>query len=122
MAKEKENKKETKNKKKFFKDFKAELKKVIWPSPKQLINSTTAVVVIVIITALIVFILDVGFDLLNKYGINNLKSKIRGEDIVQVQEDDEHNHNHDEADSNVENDENTINNTDSEVENETVNE
>ena len=30
--------KETKNKKHFFKDFKAELKKVIWPTPKQLIN------------------------------------------------------------------------------------
>ena len=46
--KEAKNKKETKNKKSFFKDFKAELKRVIWPTPKQLINSTTAVVVIVL--------------------------------------------------------------------------
>ena len=88
MANEKEakNKKETKNKKSFFKDFKAELKKVIWPTPKQLVNNTTAVVVIVIITAAIVFVLDVAFDLFNKYGINNLKSKIRGTETVQVQD------------------------------------
>ena len=86
MANEKEAKKETKNKKSFFKDFKAELKKVIWPTPKQLVNNTVAVVVIVIITAAIVFVLDVAFDLFNKYGINNLKSKIRGYDTVQVED------------------------------------
>ena len=99
MANDKEakNKKETKNKKSFFKDFKAELKKVIWPSPKQLINGTTAVVVIVLITAAIVFVLDVAFDLLNKYGINNLKSIIRGEEIVQVQDEHDHDHDHEEA-------------------------
>ena len=53
--------KDPKNKKHFFKDFKAELKKVIWPTPKQLINNTTAVVVIVVITAAIVFVLDLVF-------------------------------------------------------------
>ena len=92
MAKEKEakTKKETKNKKSFFKDFKAELKKVIWPTPKQLVNNTVAVVVIVIITAAIVFVLDLAFDLFNKYGINKLKSNIRGYDTVQVE--DGHNH------------------------------
>ena len=93
MANDKEakNKKETKNKKSFFKDFKAELKKVIWPTPKQLINSTTAVIVIVVITAAIVLVLDIAFDMLNKYGINNLKSLIRGDANVQVEE---HDHNH----------------------------
>lgn len=92
MAKEKEakTKKETKNKKSFFKDFKAELKKVIWPTPKQLVNNTVAVVVIVIITAAIVFVLDFAFDLFNKYGINKLKSNVRGYNTVQVE--DEHNH------------------------------
>ena len=39
MAK-KESKTENKVKKHFFKDFKAELKKVIWPTPKQLVNNT----------------------------------------------------------------------------------
>ena len=76
MAKNKD--KETKNKKKFFKDFKAELKKVIWPTPKQLLNSTAAVVVIVLITAAIVFTLDFAFELLNKYGINKIKSNVKG--------------------------------------------
>jgi len=106
MAKEKEakSKKETKNKKSFFKDFKAELKKVIWPTPKQLINSTTAVVVIVLLTAAIVFVLDVAFDLFNQYGINKLKSHIRGEEIVQVEEHEhDHDHEHDhEEDAGVE--------------------
>ena len=76
MAKNKD--KEPKNKKKFFKDFKAELKKVIWPTPKQLLNSTAAVVVIVLITAAIVFTLDFAFELLNKYGINKIKSNVKG--------------------------------------------
>ncbi len=39
MAKKeaKSNKENFKNKKHFLKDFKAELKKVIWPTPKQLL-------------------------------------------------------------------------------------
>ena len=70
MAKEPKNKKENKH---FFKDFKAELKKVIWPTPKQLINNTIAVITIVLITAVIVFVLDVAFEKMNTYGINKLK-------------------------------------------------
>lgn len=71
--------KETKNKKHFFKDFKAELKKVIWPTPKQLINSTIAVIVIVLITSAIVFVLDLAFDGMNNYGINKMKAKLVNE-------------------------------------------
>ena len=73
MAKN-ENKNDNKVKKHFFKDFKAELKKVIWPTPKQLVNNTVAVVAIVIITAIIVFALDAVFDLGHKYGISRLQS------------------------------------------------
>ena len=50
--------KNNKNNKTFFKDFKAELKKVVWPTPKQLANNT---------------VLDLAFDVLNKYGINKIK-------------------------------------------------
>lgn len=75
MAK-KENKAENKVKKHFFKDFKAELKKVIWPTPKQLVNNTVAVVTIVLITAAIVFVLDVVFDMGNKYGISRLQNAV----------------------------------------------
>ena len=70
-------KKENKVKKHFFKDFKAELKKVIWPTPKQLINNTVAVVTIVLIAAIIVFVLDVTFDSINKYGISNLQRIVK---------------------------------------------
>ena len=73
MAK-KENKNENKVKTHFFKDFKAELKKVIWPTPKQIVNNTIAVVTIVLLTAVIVFTLDAAFDLGNKYGITKLQS------------------------------------------------
>lgn len=73
----KANKKEvSKNKKSFTKDFKAELKKVIWPTPKQLLNNTIAVVTIVLVTAAIVFVLDVAFESLNKHGVNKVKEVI----------------------------------------------
>ena len=75
MAK-KESKTENKVKKHFFKDFKAELKKVMWPTPKQLVNNTVAVVTIVLITAAIVFVLDVVFDMGNKYGISRLQNVV----------------------------------------------
>ena len=73
----KKSKKEEKNKRHFFKDFKAELKKVVWPTPKQLLNSTVAVITIVLVIGVIVFTLDMGFELLNKYGINNLQEKLQ---------------------------------------------
>ena len=79
MPKEKKNKKE---KKSFFKDFKAELKKVIWPTPKQLVNNTVAVITIVLITAIIVFVLDFTFEKLNTYGVNNLKKIVKSENEV----------------------------------------
>lgn len=72
-TKKKEN---SKNKKSFFKDFKAELKKVVWPTPKQLVNNTVAVVTIVIITAAIVFVLDVAFEAMNKHGIDKIKEVV----------------------------------------------
>ena len=81
MAK-KDNKNEKKVKKHFFKDFKAELKKVIWPTPKQLVNNTVAVITIVLITAIIVFVLDFTFEKLNTYGVNNLKKIVKSENEV----------------------------------------
>ena len=49
------NKENAKNKKSFWKSFKAELKKVTWPTPKQLANNTSAVIAIVVLTAIIIF-------------------------------------------------------------------
>ena len=76
MAKKEAKKENNKNKKSFFKDFKAELKKVSWPTPKQLVNNTIAVVTIVIITAAIVFVLDLVFETLNKNGVDKIKEVI----------------------------------------------
>ncbi len=75
MAK-KEQKETTKNKKSFFKGFKAELKKVSWPTPKQLVNNTVAVITIVLLTAVIVFVLDLVFETINSQGIDRLKQMV----------------------------------------------
>ncbi len=80
MPKDNKNKKEKKH---FFKDFKAELKKVIWPTPKQLINNTVAVITIVLLIAIIVFVLDFTFEKMNTYGINKLKSIVENSNSVE---------------------------------------
>ena len=79
------SKKEVKNKRHFFKDFKAELKKVVWPTPKQLLNSTVAVITIVLATAIIVFILDMSFEALNTYGINKIQTILQSKENSAVE-------------------------------------
>ena len=76
MPKDVNDKKEKKENKHFFKDFKAELKRIIWPTPKQLVNNTVAVITIVLITAVIVFALDFVFKTVDDYGINKLKEVV----------------------------------------------
>mgnify|MGYP004537760379 CR=1 FL=1 len=100
----KKNEKNSKDKTSFTKKFKAELKKVIWPTPKQLVNNTVAVVTIVLTTAIIVFVLDVVFDMGNKYGISHLQSIVN--DKYNNQEDTE---NTDSGDENATTDETTSN-------------
>ncbi len=68
--------KNSKDKTSFMKSFKAELKKVNWPTPKQLFNNTVAVLTIVLITAVVVFVLDFTFESLNKHGINKIKEVV----------------------------------------------
>lgn len=79
MAKEPAKKKENKEKKEnknFFKEFRAELKRVSWPTPKQLVNNTAVVVAIVVLVAVIVFVLDVIFENLNSFGVERLKALV----------------------------------------------
>ena len=103
-----------KNKKPFFKDFKAELKKVTWPTPKQIFNNTMGVLTIVVIVIIIVFILDITFDSGNKYGINKLKGVVDNSVTENVIDENTVNENSI--------DENTVNNTgDNTVDNTTVN-
>ncbi len=55
---------------KWFREMKSELKKVVWPSGKQLLNNTIVVLVAVLIVGVIVCTFDVvaglGIDLLGK--------------------------------------------------------
>ena len=91
----KEKNKENKVKKHFFKDFKAELKKVIWPTPKQLTNNTMAVVAIVVIVGVIVFALDVVFEAGQKHLIAPAQSYMVekfGEEEKAEENKEEHNH------------------------------
>lgn len=104
---EKSDNKSSKKQKHFWKDFKAELKKVIWPTRSQVVNNTIIVVVIVLIVTAIVFVLDLAFEALNTYGINPLKTLVQNS--VSVEDDnnsDVNNNNTDNNDSNTDSGEN----------------
>ena len=49
---------------KFFRDTFSEMKKVVWPTKKQILNNTLVVAVVVLVAALLIFGLDVVFRLL----------------------------------------------------------
>ena len=66
-----------KDKRHFFKDVKAEHKKVIWPTPKQLLNNTLAVIASVLIVGVIVFLLDLCFEKINTFGVEKLKTIVQ---------------------------------------------
>ena len=50
--------------KKFFKDLKSELKKVIWPNKKQVINNTSIVIAFLIVSAIIIGGFDVVINMI----------------------------------------------------------
>ena len=81
---------EKKEKKNFFKEFKAELKRVSWPTMKQLVNNTSAVIAIVLLVSAIVFVLDVVFENLNVYGVEKLKALVTSSSSETVEEDHDH--------------------------------
>ena len=125
MAKKEANnqKENSKNKRSFFKDFKAELKKVNWPTPKQLVNNTTAVVTIVIITAAIVFVLDLAFETLNKHGVEKIKQVITtNSETVDNNQSNETNNTTDETTTNENSEETPTNSENTEISNEGNNE
>ena len=103
----KKEKKDTKQKSSYFKEMKAELKKVVWPTPKELANNTVAVIAFVIIIALIVFICDFCFDNLNKYGITKMQEKVQSS--FQTTNDSENNTSEEQNGTSENTDENTDN-------------
>ena len=48
---------------KFFKEVKSEMKKVVWPSRKQVVNNTLIVIAVVAIIGVIIAIFDAIFQL-----------------------------------------------------------
>lgn len=82
MAKTEKVEKSSKRQKHFWKDFKAELKKVIWPTRSQVVNNTIIVIAIVLIVTAIVFVLDLAFESLNTYGIDKIKTLVQNQTVV----------------------------------------
>lgn len=76
MAKDKKktNANEDKTKKYFWKDYKSELKKVKWPTAKELFNSTASVLAIVFIVAVVVIVLDLAFEGLSRLEVKGIES------------------------------------------------
>lgn len=68
MAKEKEITKSSKNTsekkkggvRKYFRDLRSEIKKVVWPTKKQVVNNTGVVMSVMIVMALFLFAVDSG--------------------------------------------------------------
>ena len=85
------NKENAKNKKSFWRSFKAELKKVTWPTPKQLANNTSAVIAIVVLTAIIVFALNITFEAMNKHGVDKVKELISNQTTNETTTDESNN-------------------------------
>lgn len=80
-----------KGSKKFFKDFKGECKKIVWPDAKTVLKSTGIVLLVVAIVGLIVYGIDQGLSA----GIGGLKQLATGEDTsVSETVGDEHDHDH----------------------------
>ena len=59
---------------KYFRELRSELKKVVWPTPKQVLKSTLIVIVCVIIVGLFIW----GFDFVAGNGIKWLIEAIAG--------------------------------------------
>ena len=78
-----------------IKDTKSELKKVVWPSRKQVVNGTVVVVVLVAILGVLIF----AFDLLSS---EIVKKIISGNDsTISNLIDHDHDHDHDEETENT---------------------
>ena len=52
---------------KFFREYKSELKKVTWPSKKQVIDNTILTILFVAIVGIFIWLLDTGFVFLREW-------------------------------------------------------
>ena len=80
----------------FFRHFKGESKKIVWPDAKTVLKSTGIVILVVAVAAIIIFAIDQGLGA----GVTGLKSLAnRGETTTSAVADDGHDHDHDEDES-----------------------
>ena len=80
--KDADKKAKSENKSHWFKDFKGEIKKIVWPSGKRLFDNVVVVLSMVIVVTLIIFLLDLGLKQLSNLevnGVNELKTKVANE-------------------------------------------
>ena len=52
--------------KRFFKDIYGEIKKIVWPNKKQVINNTGVVIVAVVVSSVFISLIDYFFGLVTK--------------------------------------------------------
>lgn len=60
MAEETNVKKQSKITK-FFKDYKSEFKKIVWPSKEDTLRMSVVVIVAIVVASVAIFLLDLGF-------------------------------------------------------------
>ena len=58
----------------YFRELKSELKKVVWPTPKQVVKNTLIVLAAVVIVGIFIWV----FDIVAKEGIEALINLIKG--------------------------------------------
>ena len=76
--------------KKFFKDFKGEAKKIVWPDAKTVLKNTGIVLMVVTIVTLIVLAIDSGLSA----GVKGLKNLALGEETTVETTTEAHDHDH----------------------------
>ena len=59
---------------KYFRELRSELKKVVWPSPKQVLKNALVVLACVVVVGVFIWL----FDFVAQFGINALISAIKG--------------------------------------------
>ena len=76
--------------KKFFKDFKGEAKKIVWPDAKTVLKNTGIVLIVVTIVTLIVLAIDSSLSA----GVKGLKNLALGEETTVETTTEAHDHDH----------------------------
>ena len=58
----------------YFRELRSELKKVVWPTPHQVFKNTVTVLACVLVVGIFIWL----FDFVARYGIDTLISAVRG--------------------------------------------